>query len=48
MKYVHIVDEIIRQIEEGLLKPGHKLPSIRALSKEFACSKNTVIRAYQE
>lgn len=48
MKYVHIVDEIIRQIEEGLLKPGHKLPSIRALSKEFACSKNTAIRAYQE
>ena len=48
MKYVKIMNEIHRQIEAGLLEPGHKLPSIRALSNEFACSKNTVIRAYQE
>lgn len=48
MKYEKIMNEINRQIEEGLLKPGHKLPSIRALSKAFACSKNTIIKAYQE
>lgn len=48
MKYVDIINEIHRQVEQGLLKPGHKLPSIRDLSKAFSCSKNTVIRAYQE
>lgn len=48
MKYAEIMNSIQRKVEEGLLKPGDKLPSIRLLAKEFACSKNTVIRAYQE
>lgn len=37
-----------KRIADGYLKPGSKLPSIRALSEEFSCSKNTVIKAYQE
>lgn len=48
MKYKKIMSEIERQIEEGLLKPGHKLPSIRALSQKHACSKNTIIKAYEQ
>ncbi|WP_115991863.1 PLP-dependent aminotransferase family protein [Cohnella lupini] len=48
MIYEEIVDEIMKRIEDGSLKPGNKLPSIRALSQDFACSKNTAIKAYIE
>lgn len=46
--YEEIVEEMVQRIGKGLLKPGNKLPSIRALSQDFACSKNTVIKAYDE
>ncbi|WP_306024470.1 MULTISPECIES: winged helix-turn-helix domain-containing protein [Paenibacillus] len=48
MKYTDIIKSIERQILDGLLKPGGKLPSIRALTKSYSCSKNTAIRAYAE
>lgn len=48
MLYEEIVDQMMKQIEEGTLKPGNKLPSIRVLTQEFACSKNTVMKAYHE
>lgn len=48
MLYEEIVDQIMKRIEVGLLKPGNKLPSIRVLTQEFACSKNTVMKAYGE
>ncbi|ALC80270.1 MULTISPECIES: aminotransferase-like domain-containing protein [Bacillus] len=48
MKYAMIVKEIEKRIADGYLKPGSKLPSIRALSEEFSFSKNTVIKAYQK
>jgi DNA-binding transcriptional MocR family regulator len=48
MLYEEIVDEMVQRIERGLLKPGNKLPSIRNLSQDFTCSKNTVIKAYVE
>ncbi len=48
MLYEAIVREMEQRIEDGFLKPGNKLPSIRALSQDFACSKNTVIKAYDE
>ncbi|TNJ60045.1 PLP-dependent aminotransferase family protein [Paenibacillus hemerocallicola] len=48
MLYEEIVDQMVKRIEEGLLKPGNRLPSIRALTQDFACSKNTVIKAYIE
>lgn len=47
-KYEEIIKEIQRRIAEGRLRPGGKLPSIRAFSKEFSCSINTVVRAYSE
>jgi DNA-binding transcriptional MocR family regulator len=48
MKYIEIIKAIEKRIVDGGLNPGSKLPSIRALSNEFSCSKNTVIKAYQE
>lgn len=48
MKYTDIIQSVERQILDGLLKPGSKLPSIRALTESYSCSKNTAIRAYAE
>lgn len=48
MLYEEIVGEMVQRIEAGVLKPGDKLPSIRTLSQDYACSKNTVIKAYDE
>lgn len=47
-KYKETIHEIEKRMEEGLLKPGDRLPSIRQLSKELQCSVNTVIKAYDE
>jgi DNA-binding transcriptional MocR family regulator len=47
-KYEGIIKEIQLRIADGRLRPGGKLPSIRAFSKEFSCSINTVVRAYSE
>lgn len=49
-------DPMYRQIESqlgdfilsGQLSPGTKLPSVRALAKELACSVITTRRAYQD
>jgi DNA-binding transcriptional MocR family regulator len=41
-----IADNLTRQIEDGLLKPGDKLPSIREYAEGNGCSKNTVISAF--
>lgn len=48
MKYDRIMRTIERRIEEGQFKAGSKLPSVRALSEEFRCSKSTVMKAYEE
>lgn len=47
-KYLQIMNVIDQRVANGQLKPGSKLPSIRTLSEQFACSKNTVIKAYDE
>lgn len=44
-KYQDIMADIITQIESGALKKGDKLPSIRAISQSYQCSKDTVQRA---
>lgn len=41
-----IMNEIKEQITSGKLASGQKLPSIRAMSDQFTCSKSTVIQAY--
>ncbi|OCA92090.1 PLP-dependent aminotransferase family protein [Pseudobacillus wudalianchiensis] len=47
-KYLKIAEEIKSQLTNGTLVAGSKLPSVRQLSEEFRCSKNTVIKAYSE
>ncbi|SNX72740.1 DNA-binding transcriptional MocR family regulator [Bacillus oleivorans] len=47
-KYEEIIMSIEKRVEQGLLDSGSKLPSIRTLSEELSCSKNTVIKAYEE
>lgn len=46
--YAQIVDGIKREISRGRLKPGHALPSFRALAEELLVSVITVKRAYEE
>lgn len=48
MKYEKVKDDLKQKIHSGALKPGDKLPSIRELSIQWACSKNTIIRAIDE
>ncbi|MBT2757021.1 PLP-dependent aminotransferase family protein [Mesobacillus foraminis] len=47
-RYEEIIKVIERRAKQGELTAGSKLPSIRALSQEFNCSRNTIIKAYQE
>jgi DNA-binding transcriptional MocR family regulator len=46
-KYSDIVDFINHQIEMGNISHGQKMPTIRELSEEFMCSKQTVVHAYE-
>lgn len=41
-----IADNLARQIEEGVLPAGSKLPSIREYADASGCSKNTVVSAF--
>ncbi|MFJ7369298.1 PLP-dependent aminotransferase family protein [Lysinibacillus sp. NPDC098008] len=47
-KYLEIIKDIKAQLTKGILTTGSKLPSVRQLSQQFSCSKNTVLRAYNE
>lgn len=44
--YEQIVDQIKKQITDGILKENDPLPSVRALSKELKISALTVKKAY--
>lgn len=46
--YDQIVSRIGFQIESGVLKPGDRMPSVRALSREQNISLSTAFRAYSE
>lgn len=46
--YAKVMNEIERQMEDGVFRGGQKLPSIRQLSERYSCSKSTIIRAYSE
>lgn len=45
-------EQVRRQIAEaaaaGLLAPGHRLPTVRALASDLGIAVNTVARAYKE
>ena len=47
-KYRGILEWVKQQIEDEQLNTGDKLPSIRRLSEQFKCSKNTVVKALLE
>ncbi|MGT2785535.1 aminotransferase-like domain-containing protein [Streptococcus merionis] len=47
-KYQIIVTNIKEQISSGQLKTSDKLPSIRQLSQQFSCNKDTVQKALAE
>ncbi|MFS2188945.1 PLP-dependent aminotransferase family protein [Mucilaginibacter sp. Mucisp84] len=46
--YSQIAARIEKQIKQNLLKPGDKLPSVRALSQEQGISMSTAYKAYVE
>jgi len=46
--YRRVADDITEQIEQGLLRPGDKLPSERALCDRYGVSQITVRRALRE
>ena len=45
--YLQLRNQIVIGIAEGRLKPGEKLPTIRALAEESGVNMMTVSRAYQ-
>src|SRR5690349_21349689 len=47
-KYTQIQLSIRGQLASSVIKPGDKLPSIREMAEQLGCSKNTVIRAYDD
>lgn len=46
--YEQIEKQVIEQIMNGKLLPGHMLPSIRALAREIEISVITVKKAYED
>jgi len=46
--YQQIADSIHRDILYGALKPGDRLPSVRAMAAKWHCTPGTVQRAYRE
>jgi DNA-binding transcriptional MocR family regulator len=46
--YARIVDAIRRDIRSGALRPGHQLPTHRALAKHLGVTVSTVTQAYTE
>ncbi len=46
--YRQIADVVRREILQGALKPGDRLPSVRTMMTQWNCTIGTVQRAYQE
>lgn len=46
--YRQIADKIRQEILSGALKPGDRLPSVRAMAETWNCTIGTIQRAYQE
>ncbi|PFB31976.1 GntR family transcriptional regulator [Bacillus cereus] len=47
-KYLHVFNDLESMIQNGEIKEGKKLPSIRTLVTKYECNKATVIRALHE
>ncbi len=46
--YVQISNALIKQILQGAIKPGLKLPGSRSLSQQLSVHRNTIIKSYEE
>ena len=46
-RYQLLADALGRRIEQGLYRPGERLPSVRALAQEHGVSLATVQQAYR-
>ena len=46
--YLQIAQGLIREIRRGVLQPGTKLPGTRALAKDLAVHRKTVVAAFDE
>ena len=47
-KYQRIIDKITKDIKEGKLATGQKIPSVRQLAERYHCSKDTAQKALIE
>ena len=43
-----VKQQIAHQVADGRLRPGEKLPTVRALAEQLGLAPNTVARAYRE
>jgi GntR family transcriptional regulator len=46
--YRQLAEQIRQAVARGRLRPGARLPSVRALSRELVVNPNTVARTYTE
>jgi len=46
--YLQLAREVSRWLARGDLRPGDKLPSIRALAERFRVNPNTIVQVYGE
>ncbi len=47
-KYRQVINTILTDIDQGVFKPGERIPSINETSEEFYLSRDTVEKAYRE
>ena len=47
-KYLQIASAIRQAINQGQLRPGEQLPSVRVLATELGCNRHTIMSALQE
>ncbi len=47
-KYKQIYEQFKKLIEEGKLKTGENLPSIRSLANDLGVSRHTTLQAYDQ
>lgn len=45
--YQQIIDRVKRDVAQGLLQKGDKLPTVRYLATQLAINPNTIAKAYQ-
>ena len=45
--YVELADSLQQLIEQGTLRPGHRVPSVRRMALQRDVSISTVLQAYQ-